>query len=154
MKMFCAAQIAKAVANVQYGVAVDRDFITKMMENELTDKLVDKSGLGIRKFSYPGTCLPMLSLAKEFDAEKPAFIGFKVSDDGQYLNATVGNTEPKSDLADPKVVGATVAKAFCDLFTTSFNADGFDTDADGVKTFKAPKRVQTAAIKAFQTLKK
>lgn len=142
MKMFTLATVVKSLANVEMGVAIDSAMVESILATPVNFE--DRSGLGIEKFNFKASCVPVISKAKEFDASKPAFIGMKISEDGQYLNCTLGNVEPKRDLAVLPEVAA--------LFTTRFNANGADTaaklQAEAINAIKkATKTASTTAKK-------
>ena len=121
--MLTMAAIQKATLSVKFGIALDADAVKNILDNPVNFETE------IPKFNIPLTCTPPITQAKVFDANKPAYIGIGISDDKKFINLTLTNIKPDTD----------VEKNIMALFTTHYN------DANR-------KNIEAAALKAVNAL--
>jgi len=123
--MLTMATIQKATLSVKFGISIDADAAKSILDNPVN------FDTEIPKFNIPLTCTPPITQAKVFDANKPAYIGIGISDDKKYINLTLTNIKPDTDVEKNKDIMA--------LFTTHYN------DANR-------KNIEAAALKAVNAL--
>lgn len=96
--MFTLAALQSATLSVKYGISIDAALAEKIINNPVSFETE------IQKGNIPLVAMPAVSISKDFDAEKPAYIGFSASEDKKYLNLSLTNIKPKNSLDSNKDV--------------------------------------------------
>lgn len=98
--------IQGSVYAVKYGVEIDKELAELILSNPVAFET------SVPKGNIRGTACPPVTVGKEFDVEKPSYLGFSTSKDGLYLNITLTNSKPLHDLEGNE--------AIVSLLTTSY----------------------------------
>lgn len=105
--MLSSAAHQTAVYAVNFGVAIDSEYFATCMT--LIESPEFQNDYNIDKFNINGTAVPAISKGKNFDPNKPAYIGVQLATKGtnftkgvwaglRCINLTLTNTEPKTNI--------------------------------------------------------
>lgn len=119
------AAIQSATLRDKFGFSVETELAQLIIDNPVAYESAVPQG------NVPLTCAPAISIGKNFDTEKAAYITVSVSADKKYLNLKLTNIKPEKEIATKEIAA---------LFTTRYNASNAD-------------QVKAAALKAAIALK-
>lgn len=107
--MFTLAALQAKIYTVKYGVSIDGELAQSILDNPVSFETE------VPKGNIRGTACPPVSIQKGFDAERPAFIAFSKSNDGQYLNLSLTNAKPENAIDSNKDVIKLLSTSYKDI---------------------------------------
>lgn len=113
MALISLAAIQAATLNVKFGFPIDSELAQTILDNPVNFESQVPAG------NIPLVCAPCVSISKNFDVEKPSYIGVsygtnKDDTSKHYVNLSLTNIKPTTDVSGNKAITA--------LFTTRYDA--------------------------------